>query len=321
VIVVEFGPDDLARCRFAISPLWETVGALAALHRPSGAAAHLPWLQAAGERLAGLDVRPLLRIVESAVYVPDFITPPPESPSESVEEELERVRATSRERAATELGWAFKSRTVGPTERAMLDDPSGAVQQLADLMHECWHRLLADDWPRVRDILEADILHRARLLTSGGMERVLDDLHPDVSWQRQTLRVRKRVEQRVPLEGRGLLFVPSAFTWPDVLLVTDPPWQPTIIYPARGVAQLWERTRVSGPELEALLGRTRALVLAGAVEPVSTTRLAARLSLPVGTVSDHLGVLSRAGLVRSARAGRQVLYAATPVGHALLAAK
>jgi DNA-binding transcriptional ArsR family regulator len=105
------------------------------------------------------------------------------------------------------------------------------------------------------------------------------------------------------------------------LFVLDPPWQPTLIYPARGVGQMWERTRDAGPELAALLGRTRALVLAGAVEPVSTTRLAARLSLPVGTVADHLGVLSRAGLVRSARAGRQVLYAATPVGHALLAAR
>lgn len=41
--------------------------------------------------------------------------------------------------------------------------------------------------------------------------------------------------------------------------------------------------------------------------------------LAVGAVGDHLPVLRRAGLVRSARAGRSVLYRRTPLGAALAA--
>ena len=56
------------------------------------------------------------------------------------------------------------------------------------------------------------------------------------------------VEQDVDLRDRGLLFVPSAFAWPDVVLVTDPRWQPTLVYPARGVGTLWETDRPAAPE-------------------------------------------------------------------------
>ena len=40
-----FAVEDLARTRFAISPMWELVGSLTALRDPSTAALHLPWLR------------------------------------------------------------------------------------------------------------------------------------------------------------------------------------------------------------------------------------------------------------------------------------
>ena len=88
----------------------------------------------------------------------------------------------------------------------------------------------------MRALLEGDVLHRARQMADGGAERLFADVDPTVSWADGVLSIDKgSVEQDVDLRDRGLLFVPSAFAWPDVVLVTDPRWQPTLVYPgARG---------------------------------------------------------------------------------------
>jgi DNA-binding transcriptional ArsR family regulator len=64
---------------------------------------------------------------------------------------------------------------------------------------------------------------------------------------------------------------------------------------------------------------TRAQLLASVQEPASTTTLARRHGLAAATVSEHLAVLSGAGLAGARRNGRAVLYATTPLGDALLA--
>jgi hypothetical protein len=61
----------------------------------------------------------------------------------------------------------------------------------------------------------------------------------------------------------ALLFVPSVFVWPRVVAVVDAHWQPTLVYPARGVGLLWEPETIQAPDAAAaLLGRARAAVLA-----------------------------------------------------------
>ncbi|MDX2935205.1 ArsR/SmtB family transcription factor [Streptomyces ipomoeae] len=67
-------------------------------------------------------------------------------------------------------------------------------------------------------------------------------------------------------------------------------------------------------EMARLLGPTRAGLLAALARPASTAQLAARHFLSPATVSYHLGVLHRAGLVARARSGRSVLYRRTAEG-------
>jgi DNA-binding transcriptional ArsR family regulator len=119
-----------------------------------------------------------------------------------------------------------------------------------------------------------------------------------------------------------LLFVPSVFVWPKLALRLDPPWPPALIYPARGVAALWEQPgrRRPGTALDRLLGSSRAAILIALDEPASTTQLVAALGQSLGGIGDHLAVLREAGLISRARSGRSVLYRRTPVGDALAAA-
>ena len=101
----------------------------------------------------------------------------------------------------------------------------------------------------------------------------------------------------------------------------DEPWPATLIYPARGIAALWETPATAAPgALGDLVGRTRAGLLTALDQPASTTQLARSLGLATGAAGDHLAVLRGAGLVTRARSGRSVLYRRTPLGDALVAA-
>jgi DNA-binding transcriptional ArsR family regulator len=103
-------------------------------------------------------------------------------------------------------------------------------------------------------------------------------------------------------------------------VISVEPWQPTVIYPARGVALLWEAAD-ERPELAALIGAGKARILSALDAPRSTTELAAQLGLTPGGVSQHLSVLAGAGVVARTRERRVVLYARTALGDALAGAR
>jgi DNA-binding transcriptional ArsR family regulator len=168
-------------------------------------------------------------------------------------------------------------------------------------------------------VLEGDVLYRARQLADGGVNQLLADLHPEAWFEDGALKIEKPWDAEVTLHGRGLLLVPSAFGWPRLAAITEGPWQPTLIYPARGVGTLWEPGAPGSIDaLVALVGRRRAAVLSSLDVPRTTSDLAARLGLSAASVSQHLAVLRDAGLVHSNRVKRAVLYARTPRGDALV---
>ncbi|UNO39888.1 DUF5937 family protein [Streptomyces sp. MST-110588] len=322
---IRFGADDLLRIRFAVSPLCETHEAVRMLRRTDRHGYHLPWLRRMRAAVAGLDLSALWLFIPSPPpgYTPDFLGQPPQVPGASFEEELARLRATDPALAHAEMTKSLAGRPKdarSPLARAMLADPAWAVRELAEATARAWEALLAPDWPRLRALLEAEIAYRSRQLATGGLHRLFADLHPRLSWDRGTLTVHTRTDfqQMQDLDGRGVLLLPSVFVWPDVVSAFEPPWQPTVVYPARGIGALWSRPRPDGT-LARLLGAGRAAVLTALEGPDSTTALAHRLGLAPSSVSAHLSVLRDAGLLASRREGHQVLYERTPLGIALAA--
>jgi DNA-binding transcriptional ArsR family regulator len=186
-------------------------------------------------------------------------------------------------------------------------------------MAEYRKRAIAPWWDAIRAVLEADIRQRARHLAGGGALELFAGLHPDVRWQDGALVVDRAHEATVELAGRGLQLVPAAFGWPRVGAMFDPPWQPALIYPPRGVGDLWAPAGHDPEALGELLGRRRAGILVALRDEATTTELARRLSASPAGVSEHLGVLRRAGLVRARRDGRAVLYSRTAAGDVLTA--
>jgi Helix-turn-helix domain len=150
---------------------------------------------------------------------------------------------------------------------------------------------------------------------------VLATLHPAIRWNDPILEAETPGPSRhVDLGGRGLVLVPSAFVWPQPVLLLDGTGQPVLLYPARGMLGLWAAPVHHRGVLAALLGATRAAVLMAATCGESTSRLADRLDVSVASASQHLTALRDAGLVRSTRRGRAVYHDLTPLGVQLLLA-
>ena len=316
-LALRFGPEDLLRCRFALSPLWETMNAIRTLAEPQRHGYHLPWLRRVQPELPRLELAPLLAVQPHRGYTPDFLTPPPQSPLVTIDQELDRVRATPPGEVALELGRTLAEREGAPPAalRALLANPAAAPELLSELLERCWRVLLAPYWERIRDLLDGDIAFRARRLADGGLERLFADLDPSIRFDGDTL------EGHRDLAGEGLVLMPSAFIWPGVVLVLDLPWQPTLIYPARGIAGLWQAPAAQPPAaLGRLLGRTRAKLLLALAEPASTAVLARRFGQSPSGVSEHLSALRDAGLLSSYRVRHEVIYERTPLGIAVAGA-
>jgi DNA-binding transcriptional ArsR family regulator len=320
MVTFTFTVDDLARTRFAISPMWELVSGIGLLRDPSLASIHLPWVEEVRSAAREIDSTTLLTLIAPRGYMPDFLTPPPSSPLATFEEELELVRSTPAAQVRREMGFFLGGRKPPESLLPFLEQPRRALVELAETLAKLWERTLEPHWPRLRALLEADLLHRSRRLTEGGPADLFEDLHPSVRFGEARLEVQAAcTADDVPLRGRGLLLVPSAFAWQNPRLIIDPPWQPTLIYPARGVALLWEPGSARTPEaLAGVLGQTRATLLQALDAPVSTTDLAHRLELSPGGVSQALTSLRAAGLVSGARRGRSVHYLRTPTGDKLV---
>lgn len=144
-------------------------------------------------------------------------------------------------------------------------------------------------------------------------------MDPRIRWLECGIELDDNNGDVVELDGRGLLLMPSAYTWPLVIAICDKPWQPTVVYPARGIEALWQQSLPPpAVALAQLLGHTRARLLNRLDTPTSTTALAAQTELSPSGVSGHLVTLRNAGLVTAYRHGHEMRYARTPLGSALV---
>ena len=312
-----FTPDDVARIRFAFSPLVEAVTSLIVLRAPGSHSLHLPWVRATRPLVAHLDLSELFALVPVHGDTADFLTPPPTSPLPDFAEELESVRATPPDRVAAELAGVpgLPAAAAGRIRAG----PHAAIARLAATLQAYWDIALAGHWPRIAALLEADVLWRSKRLAAGGAAALFEDLHETIAWRGGRLTAADPHHHSGSLAGEGLLLVPTVMTWPGVRKMIAP-YQPQLAYPARGIATMWETGPPPAPRaLAALIGPTRAAILTALAEPSSTTGLAQRLHITPGAVSQHLSVLRDAGTVTRARVGRQVLYRRTRTGDTLAA--
>jgi hypothetical protein len=248
----------------------------------------------------------LFQLVDPASWhTPDFLTPSPAAPVPDLAADLgtlsriaaEQVRADldvvacARTHPVGSLADAALPRRLRPARAAELPSDEArslyaeaGIERLAAQVQAYWDVAIAPYWGRIRALLEGDLLYRARRMGQSGPTGLFEDLDQAVRWKQGALRIRHRRFHGVrALAGEGLLLTPSAFVWPSVYSSTIPPWQPSLTYPARGVAAIWDESVRRAPAgVVGVLGRSRAEVLVQLDVPRSTTELAGRVGLTAG---------------------------------------
>jgi DNA-binding transcriptional ArsR family regulator len=200
----------------------------------------------------------------------------------------------------------------------------GDVEALTWLGHALkqHHQVVVEPyWDQVQAHFEADRAKRARAWLDGGCEGLLNTYRPLMRWQYPVLEADFPVEQDLYLDGRGLVLVPSYFSWgtPDTLF--DPTLPPVLVYPVEhDLGRAVPLEQDGNPEsLAALIGTTRAWVLGAIEEGCTTGELARRVGVNASSISQHTTVLREARLIRTSRVGKAVMHTLTPLGASLLA--
>ncbi|MGP4002440.1 winged helix-turn-helix domain-containing protein [Streptomyces sp. 8N706] len=179
-------------------------------------------------------------------------------------------------------------------------------------------------WDRIHRLLKAERDACGRAMLIGGMEQVLNTRHSAIRWDAPVLRIdNSQPVRRTTLAGRGMTLVPSLFAPHPILIDDRMGWQglPILVYnitPDAGTAAALWQSREGESALHALLGRTRADVLAALRETRSTGQVADRLRISSPSASKHLAILRRAGFVTTERRQNSAVHSLTPLGEAIL---
>jgi DNA-binding transcriptional ArsR family regulator len=321
MIELRMAPGDFAQLRFAYSPLSEAINSLYMLHTGRVNTLHRRWAETARERLRDLDTTLLRAIVPPARAV---ITPPLDlNGANTIESQLELLAdwPPSLLRADLESLWRGLPMPVA-ARQVMADGPAGA-RRVAAALGTYWNAAIAPHWDKIRAVLDADIAYRAQQVTLGGISALLKDLHPQLQFRQATIRIDKTGDRIYDLEGNGLLLIPCVFAGSCLMFDPGSLGMPTINYRPRGLGTVWDgydTTRRAGDPLTALIGHSRTAILRNTELPITTTDLARELSLSGATISEHLSILKRCGMVTSWRSGSRVLYQRTPLASSILSA-
>lgn len=309
--------EALARGRFVVSPLTETVASILVLRARRKDPGLEEWQRAQQPAFREyLATDPFARAFVDAAFLPrwnaDFVVAPPRRSDRTIHDELRRIRETPREVVLADLGYS-------PAEaRGTELDVPDLSERCAEVLERVWTRAVRPDWTRRRWILESDIVARTNQLSSQGWAAALDGLSPSLRWLGDgRLRINAYDNPPRNISDAELVFIPC--TPRNSWVGWDEPHRYGVVYPCSGVLAAPDATSTP-TALRRLIGPARASVLALLEAPKSTSQLVALTGYTLGSVGGHLRVMRDAGLIRRSRSGRSVLYYRTPLGDDLVRA-
>lgn len=319
MIRINLGEQGLGRVRFAMTPLDIVKDLLFSLARSPHQLG--PMWQAAAMQVLSARRLGLLAVVAGGGprgYAPDFLRPEPSSFQMPLDDALHHVATTPRERIRYELTAAIGGHSWGQTAadrppRLLLDamerGEEYVAQRVAVELEQFWHTALAPHWPGIRARLEGDVAARATVIAQQGIAEAVNQLAPNLKWEDGALELRLATPglSALNLDADAAILVPSVFAGRATFCGAEPPGAPAprlplIVYPV-GPNDCLPTARG-----EELIGPTRTKLLAELAQPRTTGELAQRVRLSPATVSYHLQILHRAGLVQRTRRSRTVLY-------------
>ncbi len=286
----------------------------------------------------GSSSAPVLRAMNSG-FVQLCTAPSGETAGLPFDDALESVLAAPvREWRSAVAGLTELGIDVGPVT-AIADGRPGALAQYGQVLRRFHEAAVASYMPKVAQRISAAHDAHVRLLAEGGVDRLLNSLHPGVTWKDPWLTIQKKphktrcahntLRQNDPTHdvlhglGRGLTLQPSAFADQPCLIAADDdcdmPIQLLFPVPVDWQMLTDPADEVPRDALGDLMGHSRSSVLRALHERRHTTSSLARaVYLSPASASEHTSVLRAANLVNTTREGNHVTHALTELGATLV---
>lgn len=314
---------DLQHLRFAYSPLTEAAESLYMLHSGHITGPHRRWFENARPAIQRFDNELLRAAVPARGDLAHVFLVGVTDATTSITEQLKQLADYPAGELKADLEAVWQGAALPPAAQRLIAEGAGGAKRLADAVGAYWEAVLEPHWRDIRMLLDADLAYRASQIARGGISSMMFDLHPALSMGEDAFEIRARTHLEHDLAGAGVLLIPSVFVWPYINIEIGHSEQTSLTYAARGVGRLWEPAAARASDdhaLAGLLGRTRATILERLEVAQSTTDLARDLRQSASTVSSHLAILRRCGMVACWPSGRRVLYERTPLASSLLIA-
>lgn len=273
-------------------------------------------------------VRPLLELAATRPHpLPAFLFRADNG--QAPDEVLDRIRATPRTILYRDIAQIRPYARLPGWAGDLADGDPQTLDRLVHAVRLYDERAIGPHWAEIRASLEADRAIRAHIMAANGVEGLLASVSSRLRWDPPVLHwyahdVRPYVPRDIFLGGRGLVLSPSLFVKDQGALRFDDPDAPVdFAYPLlQGPSsdRAWcpKKRGTGNAALAALVGPTRAAVLAALATGYTTSQLACHLGISPASASEHTTVLRSAGLVASVRHRNTVHHTLTPLGHALL---
>lgn len=321
MIQLRLNSAGLQHLRFAYSPLFEAAESLRMVRSGRVNELHRGWFEAARDAITRCDTDALQAVVPAHGRLARVFYLGAEDTTSTMDDQLRRLAQYPPDRLKADLDEVWRDALPPAPVARLVADGADGVKRLAEDLWHYWEAAIQPHWAQVRAVLDGDVAHRASRMAQGGISAMMSELHPALTMSQDTVVIKSPGYREYDLAGAGLLLIPSVFVWPWIVVEPGPAGPPRLIYGARGIGTLWQRDGSSDEDaLASLVGRTRAAMLDRLAQPHSTTDLARKLGQSAPTVSAHLSILRRCGMVTSWPAGRRVLYQRTPLASRLLLA-
>ncbi|MEA2614552.1 MAG: hypothetical protein QOE72_335 [Chloroflexota bacterium] len=340
ILVPEAAADHVA---LVYSPALEAVLSLHILVEPKHHPIHHEWVRTARRQLPA-DMKRLIagfRFAHTG-HLPSVLLPSALGEYPTFEQEMERLEelgpALGHAILQYFLGDAFRAETAFAEEetratlvqraaafgratreltRVGLESPLELAQRFLEFLGRYWDEgRFRDEWERIEPKLADTVTTAGRMIAEHGFYAWLQGLRPKVTVDEAagSFRIGRVVREDVAITRRArLVLAPSAFLWPHIGLVYDPPRAVGLGYAAPFATHSANPGRIDTGSLTTVLRalgdpmRLRVLQLI-AERPRSTQELAPLVGLSEAALSKQLRTLTEVGILQPRRDGYYVLY-------------
>lgn len=317
---IVFTGEDIARLTIRPpDPLWDMVLSIHMLRGQPGDLLFGDWRRStvgAVRGRLGRGGRLLGSLTPTMGYFPDFLNPA--AAANGLEHGLEAIRSTPVAVLGADLDHMSRSAPPAAEIRSLYDGDPATLTLLTGAMQTYYERAIAPYQSTLESAAANDRRVRANAMLTGGVEELLRSYRPMITFSGRELRVPGHADQVIHLEGRGLVLVPSFFCVRHPVTLFDGDLPPTLVYPCLREQEVLRPQSAPSRSLAALIGGTRAAILATVGAGTGTVDLARRLRISAASASEHAKVLRDAGLITSNRIGPRVEHETTKLGLALL---